>query len=119
MFTGRLAPVSNRQTWIEQISIVDDDTGEGIDLTGHTLTVQVRQPGTSTVLLTATIANGAIALIEDESEINSVFQFTFTESQMDDLCAGIYEVGITDLADTGETTQLMIATVQVLDGVVT
>lgn len=118
MFTGRLSPVSNRQTWIEQISIVDDETGVGIDLTGHSLTVEVRLPGTKTALLLATTANGLVTLIEDESEINSIFQFAFTDEQMDDLCAGTYEVGITDEAATGEVTQLMIATVQVLDGIV-
>lgn len=115
MFTGRLAAVSNRQTWIEQVSLTDEETDTAIDLTGHAIVVEVRSPGTSQALLTASTSNGAVTFPSGESA--GIFQFLFTEAQMDDLCAGRYEVGVTDEIDS-VTTQLMIVTVDVLDGVV-
>ena len=115
MFTGRLAAVSNRQTWIEQVELTDKDTGTAIDLTDNSIVVEVRKTGCSTPTLTATTANGAVTFPSGASA--GIFQWLFAESSMDDLDPGRYEVRVTSTVDA-VTTQLMIATVDVLDGYV-
>ena len=115
MFTGRLPSITNRQTWIETIAITDEETDVAIDLTGHSIVVEVRRPGTTCALLTASTANGAVTF--PSGAASGIFQFQFAESLMDDLVAGRYEVGVTDEVND-IVTQLMIVTIDVLDGVV-
>lgn len=41
MLRGTLPPVSRRSTYIETLELIDDDTGDRIDLTGADITVEV------------------------------------------------------------------------------
>ena len=41
MLTGQLPPVSRRSTYIETLELLDDETGDPIDLSGAAITVSV------------------------------------------------------------------------------
>lgn len=114
MFTGRLSPVSNRATWIEQIGLTDTDSEEPIDLEEADIVVEVRDPETKCLLLSATTDNDKVEIIDGE---DGIFQWTFSVDEMSDLCAGIYDVGIT-VTQEDVVTQLMAGSIQVIDGVV-
>jgi hypothetical protein len=113
MFIGTLAPVSNRADWIEAFQLLDEeDPSEPIDISGATaVSIEVRAPGTRSIVLTATLSSG-ITHIE-----TGVFQWHFTADQMSDLDAGDYDVGCTIVIDSF-TTQLIIGTLPVMDGIV-
>jgi hypothetical protein len=113
MFVGTLSPVSNRADWIEAFQLLDEeDPSEPIDISGATaITIEVRSPGTRSIVLTGTLAGGEI----DHVEIG-VFQWHFTPDQMSNLPAGDYEVGCTIVIDS-ITTQLIIGMLPVMDGV--
>lgn len=42
MVTGTLEPVSRRETYIETLEMIDDDTGQPINLSGATIIVEIR-----------------------------------------------------------------------------
>ncbi len=114
MQVGPLPPVSNKADWIVAYALDDADTGDPIDISDASeITVAIRNSETKYVELSATLSGGGIQHIE-----TGVFEWTFTATQMRNLCAQNYEVGLTILKD-GETAQLIIGTLAVLDGVVT
>lgn len=113
MFVGTLAPVSNRAHWIDCLQLLDeDDPSEGVDIDDATaITLEVRGPRSHTIALTGTLANGVIAHVD-----TGVIQWTFTATQMSELDPGDYDVGLTIVMDS-ITTQLLIGTLPVLDGI--
>lgn len=42
MLTGSPPPISRRSTYIETLELIDDDTGDLIDLTGAAVSVEIR-----------------------------------------------------------------------------
>ena len=78
MFIGTLSPVSNRADWIDAFQLLDEeDPSEPVDISDATaITVEVRAPGTRSVVLTAGLGSG-ITHIE-----TGVFQWPFTAAQM-------------------------------------
>jgi hypothetical protein len=114
LISGNLPPVSNRETWNEQIELRDDDTGELFDLSGlkqiH-IAVAPLNDGCSSVL-SGTLAGGEIYIPS-----TGIIEWLFTESQMRTLDPGEYNVGIT-LTFSNETKQALVATVPVIDGIV-
>lgn len=112
MYVGALPPASNRASWIREYEVVDDETGQLVDLTSISITFEVRDPLDGTTVLSATTENGKITVID-----TGTFQHNFTRDDMAKLCARSYEVGCT-LADADDTVQFIIGTLPVLDGVV-
>jgi hypothetical protein len=113
MYLGSLPVASNRATYNQDFQLYDEDD-EGIDLTGATITLEIRKPGCSSAELTATTTNGKIVVTDtDEGQ----FELTFTASDMRNLDPMTYECGIT-ITQNGETIQYFIGTLPVLDGIV-
>src|SRR5262245_53123999 len=112
MFLGTLSPVSNRADWIDCVQLLDEeDPSEPIDISdASAITLEVRAPGTRSIVLTASLGSG-ITHIE-----TGVFEIAFTVDQMKTLPAGDYEIGATIVKD-GVTVQLIIGTLPVMDGV--
>lgn len=73
MFIGLLPAVSNRATWSENCEIIDNDTGELLELTGlDEVTVEVRDPDTRSVVLSASLTDGDVVLIADTSAVVTI-----------------------------------------------
>jgi hypothetical protein len=121
MYQGYLEAISNREDWIFQTSLTDDD-GTDIDLQNATIGVWITtKENTSTALLSAetTFAAGVasgdseITLLDDEF---TSFQFWFTKTDVSVLCPDTtYRVFCRVVID-GMTTQLLSCFVQVADG---
>jgi hypothetical protein len=101
----RLAPISNRETYSESFQALDD-TGTAIDLTGATITCEMRLPDTTTTTaLTVAISTTTftISLTETQTRLLSPFNE--------------YEIGCT-INQSGTITQFFIGTLPVVDGIV-
>lgn len=110
MYTGSLAAVSNKEDWIAVSPLIDED-GEEVTLTDATFEMFIcRQNCPDQAVLTATTANGKITLPSA-----TTFQWWFTPSDMDDLCAGTYDVFLRVTIDD-IVTQIMSASVPIVDG---
>lgn len=113
MYSGALLPVSNQEDWTYRDETTDEDTGEPVDLTGAVIVFEVRDSSTNCTVLSATTSNGKISIVDV-----GVFEVNFARSEMQQLSAGAYDVGCV-ITINGKTAQLLVATVPVLDGVVT
>lgn len=111
MIGGSLGIVSNREDWEQEINVKDED-GDAVTITDASIEIAVRKPSLDTAELTASVGSGITIA-------TTSFTFAFTEAQMDNLCAGKYDVGMRIQLD-GETkwTQLFIGTVSIVDGIV-
>lgn len=110
MYTGALAPVSNREDWIATSPLIDDD---GTETTLTTASIELFvccQGDPQNALLTASTDNGKITLPTSTS-----FQWWFTTDDMATLCAGTYDVFMRVTIDD-VVTQIMSATVQIVEG---
>ena len=114
MYMGSLPVATNRATYHIDFQLFDDETDEGIDLTGAVITLEVKRDEDSAVLLSATTTNGKI-VVTDMDEGN--FELVFTEDNMRSLDPKTYHVGIT-IEQSGETIQYLKGTLPVLHGVV-
>lgn len=108
-----LPPVSNRATWTETYQPTDRDTGEGISLDSVSVILEVEDPDTEGVVLSASIGSGVTVLEDDDDEDYLEWQFTY--SQMSTLCAKTYKLRLI-LEDDGERVQAIIGRLPVLDG---
>jgi hypothetical protein len=116
MYTGPLAAASNRADLKFSVEVVDNDTGDDIDLTDSTINVALREQTDSvnaTPVLTGSTSDGKVTLVSD-----GTFQVAFTPSDMGALKAGTYDIGITVKLSTGVTFQLLAGTLPVIDGIV-
>lgn len=109
MYQGSLPATSNREDFEAIFQLVDEDTGDLIDLTSATIEFDISEPG-CTPLITATTDNGKITLVED-----TTFRVAIARSEMACLCAGQYDVGAT-VENAGETRSFLIGALPVLDG---
>jgi hypothetical protein len=112
-FIGALDPISNRTGWLRDFEIDDADAGGPVDIAGASIVIEVRDPHTGTIALSATTGNGKIALLD-----TGVFRVSVAPGETCLLRAGTYEVGAT-ITLNGESQSLIIGTLPVLDGVVT
>lgn len=132
MYQINFKQVSNCADWIESVELTDEDTGDPIDLTGWTITLQVswQTPrgqgfvrgnygpgayGYSTLAIngiTASTTNGKITV-----PAPGIFTWTFRASDLSGLPAGNYEVGVI-MENAPATTQLILGVVPVVNGVV-
>lgn len=103
---------SNKADWIIDISATDatpgDTFGDDIDFTGAAVLFVVADENGCT-RLSATIGAG----ITQPS--TTVLEVAFTETQMNALCAGSYNVGCTYKIN-GITTQIFVGTVSIYNG---
>jgi hypothetical protein len=113
MYEAQLKPVSNRADWLETIELIDDDTGQVItDLSEVTVKLEVRQMPNCYRALTGSSDDGHVTYPG-----NGVIQWHFTKSEMSNLCAGTYEIGVTVTLDDF-TEQELIGSLPVVDGIV-
>jgi len=110
MYTGALEPISNRQDWVDGGSLLDDD-GTEIDLSSATLNIWVCRQGCPTsALLSGSLVDGKITL-----PTTTTFEWAFTPSDVGVLCAGTYDVFFRAVI-AGLTTQVLAATIQIVEG---
>ena len=111
-FIGTLAPISNRTGWLADFEIDDADVGGPVDITGASIVVEVRDLDTGWIALSATTGNGKITILD-----TGVFRVNDPLGETQQVRAGTYEVGAT-ITLNGESRQLIIGTLPILDGVV-
>jgi hypothetical protein len=123
MHIGSLKPASNRGRYNEIFQLYDTEApDEGVDLTGATITLEIRKSNCSSPEITATNGSDAQFVVTDADE--GVFELTLTAATMRNLDPGTYEVGITiesaDAEANGDETitQYFAGTLPVLDGIV-
>lgn len=109
MYHGSLPATSNREDFEAIFQLVDEDTGDLIDLSAATIEFDISEHGCRP-LITATTANGKITLIE-----TTTFRVAIPRAEMANLCAGQYDVGAT-VENSGETRSFLIGALPVLDG---
>lgn len=113
MFTDRLPSASNRADWSETFELREN--GVLVDLADVTeITLAVRDCDTTQTKLSGSLSGGQIVIPNDE---DGVFTWTFAASLMGGLPAKTYKVGCT-MVNGGETLQVMIADLTVIDGIV-
>lgn len=113
MYDAQLKPISNRADWLETIELIDDDTGQVItDLTGVTVKVEVRSQPECYSVLVGTSDDGHVTFPG-----YGIIQWQFTKSEISNLRAGTYEIGVT-VTLNDFTEQELIGSLPVVDGVV-
>jgi hypothetical protein len=113
MYDGSLPPATNRAGYTQDFQLFDDAEDQGIDLAGAVITLDIRKPGCAAAELSATTANGRIVITDaDEGH----FALVLAASDMRSLAPMAYACGMT-IAQNGDTTQIFIGTLPVLDGV--
>jgi hypothetical protein len=130
MYNGQLPAASNRADWEQSFTLVDESSGDPIDISGCRITMSVvyrpRNPNYwpsdfyyygpalqvgGGLVLTGSTDTGEITLPGDIG----TFTWSFPASRMMGLPNGEYQVGIR-LGQNGSTTQLIIGTVPVYEG---
>lgn len=117
MFTGEVAVISNRATWLSQeYELVDEDDGTTTDLTAVislAIVVTIMDiPGPNcrpTALATASITNGKVSVP------GPGFQWQFEDTDLSGICAGTYRVGAKVTMD-GFIVDLIIGDLPVIEG---
>jgi len=125
MITASFPAITTKSDWNDAIQLTDSETGDPIDLSGCSIVISVARkrrhsPGYrhdwwwgSRPLLTASTDLGTVTIPD-----LGIFAFTFPLSTRGGvLTPGVYEVGAT-IAQSGETIQLLLGTIAVLDGIV-
>lgn len=112
MYTGSLEAQSNQATWIGAFYLYDGTVGpdEYIDITGCTVTMTLRDES-GRDHLTVSSTDGTITFPE-----NGMFQWEVAESQMNNICAGTYDVGLR-ISQNDKVVQLLIGSIPILDGI--
>lgn len=111
MLTGALGPVSNRAGFSMFVELLDDDTGNAVDLTGASIVFEVSDEGSA--VLSATTDNSKVTVVD-----TGIFKVEFTSDEMRALYAKTYLVGCTVSNPDSEPQQIIIGSLPVLDGIV-
>jgi hypothetical protein len=126
MYHVTFPPQSNRASWIF-VGLITDLNDNPIDISSCTMVFQIspKRPGGdfysnqyhdtySGAGLTASSANGKLTVID-----LGKFQWFFTLQDMQSLCAGTYDTGLTLTNNDGtQTVQLSVGPLPITDGVV-
>ena len=113
MYEGQLPAASNRATWGETIQMFDSETSELIDISDATeVVIEVRDASSRCVVLTGSLTGGEVTMPS-----TGTLAWSFDVDTMRGIHPDTYEVGLTYTAD-GETVQVFIGTLIVLDGIV-
>lgn len=121
MFAGSLGTISTAADWRDAISLADQETGDPLDLTGCSITFNVREsetypddygwrgpPNSTNAVLSGSTSGGQITITD-----LGVFQWAFPAPL--NLCPGEHDVGIV-ISRSGETIQLFLGTIIVERG---
>jgi len=126
MYYGHVSTASNREDWQETCALIDDDTGELIDISGCRITMTLSKmqtrgmdysyfndyrPFNSAPILTGSTDSGEITLPE-----TGTFHWEFDDSRMAALCAGEYQLGIR-ISQDDRTVQLIVGMVDIVEGI--
>jgi hypothetical protein len=115
MKIGTLDPVSNAETWIDNLEFYDDGDGVSWDVsTISEVTLKVRDPQSQSVVLSGSYTGGEIDLIGAASA--GTYRFEFTADQMGALEPKTYEVGILVTTSDDRVAQLILGYLPVLNG---
>jgi len=110
MYTGSLAPVSNKEDWIAVSPLIDDDGAE-VTLTDATFEMFIcLQNDPTNSVMSGSTADGKITL-----PTATTFQWAFTPTDMANLCAGTYDVFLR-VTIAGIVTQILSCTVPIVEG---
>lgn len=124
MYTGQVAVISNKATWLMSREVVDDQDNTTIDLSNSALTVDivVTIKGRSVssycdyegvysdcVIATASIANGKVTIP------GPAYQWQFEVADLSGLCAGSYRLGV-KITINGFVTDVIDGTIAVIEG---
>jgi hypothetical protein len=115
LYTGSLPAVSNRETWSLSVTVTDD-AGAAVDLTGATVTIGVREPESLQARATYTSGDGKLAISAPAT--GGIFTLN-ADLDPTTFPPGQYEVGVVIKLASGVKRQLVVATLPVVDGVVT
>ena len=115
MYTGALPSVSNRETWSLSVTVTDD-TGAAVDLTGAVVTIGVREPESLQPRVTYTSGDGKLAITAPAT--NGVFTLN-ADLNPSLFPPAMYEAGVIVKLASGTKRTLIVATLPVVDGVVT
>jgi hypothetical protein len=111
MYHVTFPPQSNRASWVF-LGLVTDLEDNPIDLTNCAMVFAVR--GHNGRVLEASTENGKITHVDVGK-----FRWFFTLDEMETLCAGTYETGLTLWNDDrSQTVQLSVGPLPIVDGVV-
>lgn len=106
---------SNRASWVF-IGLITDLDDNPIDLSACSMVFQVSPPrgGNERGSLLASTANGNLTIVG-----LGTFRWFFTLQDMQGLCVGTYDTGLTLTNDDGtQTIQLSVGPLAIVDGVV-
>lgn len=125
MYTGQVAVISNKATWLfDGVELVDDSDGTTTDLSNPALTVDIivtikgRSSGSycdyggvnsDCVIATASIANGKVTIP------GPGFQWQFEVADLSSLCAGTYRLGV-KVTINGFVNDVIDGTIAVIEG---
>ncbi|MET4184964.1 hypothetical protein ABIB94_007093 [Bradyrhizobium sp. JR7.2] len=113
MFTGQLAVISNRATWLsDTIELEDDEDGSTIDLASPDYTVAISvyiKDENDCHRLTGTLDNGKVVID------GPGFHWQFEDSDLHQFCAGTYKCGV-KVTINGFITDLIIGDVAIVEG---
>lgn len=92
MFTGQVAVISNKATYLSSVrDLVDDETGTTTDLSNPALTVDIvvtiKDMDCQHTIVTASIANGKVTIP------GPGYQYQLEISDLSNLCSGTYRLG--------------------------
>lgn len=115
MKTGTLDPVSNAETWIDNLEFYDDGTGVAWDVSTITeITLKVRDIETQSTVLSGSYTGGEIVRVGAASE--GTYRFEFSASAMSALCPKTYEVGVLATTSDDRVAQIILGHLPVLNG---
>ena len=113
MYDVTFASQSNQASWVF-IGMVTDLEDQPIDISACSMVFAIREKRRHGPMLVASTANGKITYPS-----LGVFRWFFTEAEMNGLCAGTYDTGLTLTNDDGtQTVQLSVGSLPIVDGVV-
>lgn len=113
MFTGQVATISNRATWLsEPYDLEDEEDGSTIDLSSNAYTVAISvyiKDQDDCVRVVGTIDNGKVVID------GPGFHWQFEDTDLKCLCAGTYKCGV-KITINGFITDIIIGDIAVLEG---
>ena len=129
MYTGHVSTASNRADWQESFVLVDEETGDLIDISLCRITMTLirrpRNPNNYTrdgyygLPETGLSAGVALTGSTDTGEITlpdvGTFTWIFTADRMAGLCQGEYQLGLR-ISQDERTVQLIIGTANIVEG---
>lgn len=111
MYQGHLGEISNRAVWEPVFDIVDDDTGEAVDLSSATeILFEIKSPRGVGAVVQASLANGKVTLLD-----NYNIKVSFAAGDLSNLFPGQYRAALSFTLDDKKHDP-MLAQITILQG---